>query len=1676
MKRQALISILNDWFHHGKRAAFAVFMICMLFSINTVKAQMSGSYTIGTVGASYSSFNAAVSDLSTKGVSGPVTFNVASGTYTESITIGPIPGASSKNTISFVGTGQANCFIQNTNPVVYFNKGCSYVSFSQFSIANTGSTQAVYAYYCTYCSILNCALSATNTVTNMQVLYDDFTSHFTVSNNHISGGYFGVDIFASSTASLYSNGVYSNNRFVNFSYYACYAFSANQNSYTGNVIDSAATGGSYGFVSLYESGAVYNSNQVIAPALYYPLIVEYANYYSANNSFTVENNFFSNFQYYTYFYLYYCSNVLIAHNSVYGNSSNPALYMDIFYSSPNINVLSNIFYGGGTDPVANYNVVGSSYPSPFGELDGNAYVNVSGGPVVYNFGNTYLSLGAYKSALSGFIYKSQYNGLKSSFENYSTNYLPTFINPPKNLHISQTAIAPSGVYAGINVDIDGNPRCKLFPTAGAVESTFGSSTPPVAKFTLPKTIYPGSPTFVYSSINPGDPVLSHWYVNGVHVSDSSTLLSSAFVKGNNCVKLVLVSCGGTDSSTLCTTATLPTAVPASDFLSDKNSIQSGDVVSFEDLSTNGPTSWVWTVSPDSVLAGGQIVPAIEYVYGNSHTQNPKIKFLTGGKFTICLTAYNSLGRGNNNCKTNYISVVTSVNLSSTPLATSSAQGYIYDNGGPNGVYTYDPSNGYKETALIAPCADSVYLTINQFDLFCGYDFLRIYSGKNNKGTPLWNSACNSSGYSNLGPGYTGGQAYACPYQCMPNTSPPDTFKAKNSMYIEMVCYEASRSQGFAAHWWSTPRIDSKPVVSFTTSNAGDSICANGTMYFYNTTQTSPDDSATFLWDLDGDFADGFECIGTCGTTLWPYFLPGQVTVTLIATNCGGSDSTSQTITVFNPAKPKSAFSANNTTPTTNDIVFLTSNVVQCVDDYLWTVSKSNTGSQAAVTYVNGTTNQYQNPEVNISDTGYFTVVLDVSNGTGSNILTKSKYLFVRNAYCTPSVKTILPAIGISEVEFSGIKDSTLQGSEDYYNFANNFGLSASVAQGAPYQLSISRDSNLIFDPINRDVYIDWNQDGSFVGPGEIVAQDSNSTSTTFTKTITVPKTAKLGATIMRVAVNLGMYSNKPCGPNEFGEYQDYRIYVTPYNIIPVITLKGEQGLKDTIYLEQGNQFKDPGYTASSLLYGNLTKKVVRTSKQLNTTFKDTFSALVPGVYLFSYNVTDSVGNKAVTQYRVVRLTPDKTPPALVVAPPDTLYVEVNSKKHPAMQKVISAYDLVDGDLRGIVLIDSAIVQYNVVGVYKVSYSVKDITGNDTVVYRYVDVIDTLKPVMTLVGLSPQKVEVDSSWKDPGVTISDVYYSQAQLEPFVKQTNNIDSAVLGSYTVTYTLTDPSKNKAIPVTRIVEIVDTIPPKLVLNYSPDTVDINSLYPDPGVFATDNYDYPSDITITKNGTYYSSFPNGVAKDTGIYTIIYIGTDKSGNRGTVARKVRVYDRDTPTIQLIGEGTDVTVNVCRWAKYKDLGYKVSDPFYPLNTLKIDTFGTYFQQGGTSLPGEYDIYYRATNKSGKSSESDHRIINVYKETDILCISGIAPSISLDKSISVFPNPNSGIFIINANLPSGQNVKMTVTDILGKQVAVVLDGQLFANSFKVDLGTCANGIYFLNIISGSQSVVKRIEIAK
>jgi PKD repeat protein len=1646
----------------GFLRGLAALLLISLFWTTGAKAQLSGTYTICPSGCNYSTIGAAITDLKNKGISAAVTFNVSAATYSENPTINQaITGASATNTITFQGAGRGKSVITSSSTVLTL-QNTSWITFTGFSFTCTSTSYSVYSYFTTNCTVAFSDLSTSNSCCAYCV-YDYYTKNWTVMNCHISGGYYCLYIYSSPGSTTYNNNLYKNNRIVNFGYYGGLLYYTNQAQYVNNVIDSTANGYGYGFLSEYESGALYSGNQVVAPGLYYPMYCYGPNQYNTANQYKLINNFFANYQYYGYFFMYYSSNVLIAHNTFYGNSANYAAYFYMYYSGNKIDVISNIFQASGASYAAYFYFYGVTFPAPFGVLDGNCYLNGTGALVYLN--TSYATLAALQSGLSTYTYTSPYDGRKGSFEQFANTTIPTYINPPKNLHVNQTKVAPSGVYAGVDVDIDGDSRCKLFPTCGADESTFGKSKPTV-KFFLPSNIYPGSPTFIYQTAKAGEPKIHAWYLNGVKVSDSVVLKTSAFLTGSNTLKLVTKTCAGNDSFTATFNVAAPTAVPGTDFIANKNTIQAGQVISFTDLSSNGPTKWLWAITPDSTLSGGVKVPTVKYVFGSNTYQNPQVRFDYGGKYKVCMTATNGVGKGATVCKTNYINVIPVVSLKPGTQTTQYASGYLFDNGGPNAGYTYDSK---IESIVIDPCADSVYLTFSMFDTYCGYDFVRLYSGRDNSGKPLWSSKCSSTGSAGYGPGYTGGKSVSCSYTCLPDVVKPDTFRAKGQLYLEMNCIEPYYPAGFAAYWWSKPKTSTKPKASFVSSNAGDSVCTNAALNFTNTTKIDPNDPSTFLWDLDGDLTT-FECIGTCASSSYPYFLSGPVKVTLIATNCGGSDTATRTLTVYNPKSPKAAFTVDNVNATTNDFVFFTSTVPQCVDDYKWTITKNGTTNTSFAKYVNGTSNLSANPVVNFTDTGWYDVKMYVDNASGAqrDSITKIKMIHVRNAYCIPNVAILNAGIGISQVVFNTISNKTVQAATDYSNFTTNSSLSTSIAIGATYSITISRDPSLIFEAINRDVYIDWNQDGGFGGKGEIVATDSNSYSSDFTAKITVPKTAKTGATIMRIAVNRGSYSNKPCGANEFGEYQDYRIYVTPYNILPVIVLTGHQGLKDTIKLEQGNTFVEPGYKATSFLYGDITKNVVITNPLNN---------VVPGNYVIKYDVTDSAGNKAVTQVRVIQVTKDATAPALIVDKPDTTIIEVTKlPMHPVpVPKVISADDLVDGPLAGSVVIDSAKVQTNIVGTYVVSYTVTDLSGNTATVYRVVKVIDSIAPEMKLIGTDPTIVEVNTSYTDQGVSVSDNYNTAGELNPLVVVTSTVDITKVGTYLVTYNVKDLAGNSAATLTRTVKVVDTIPPTLTLNGAQsDSIDVFKSYNDPGVTVSDNYDNTGDITITITGTFYSNFPGGKnPKTLGSYTIIYTATDKSGNKSIVTRTVKVVDHVAPVISLLG---DAALSVCRWFPYVDAGYSLSDNYYANNKITVTTEGTFITQGGTTMWGLLTLRYKAVDGSNNVGYSTYRFIEVKHETDFTCVNAVNTNLNLDKYISVYPNPNTGMFTVNSNLPAQEKVRMSITNLLGQEIEVVHNGILGQNSFQVDMSSQPSGVYLLNIVTNNQTLTKRIEITR
>ena len=82
--------------------------------------------------------------------------------------------------------------------------------------------------------------------------------------------------------------------------------------------------------------------------------------------------------------------------------------------------------------------------------------------------------------------------------------------------------------------------------------------------------------------------------------------------------------------------------------------------------------------------------------------------------------------------------------------------------------------------------------------------------------------------------------------------------------------------------------------------------------------------------------------------------------------------------------------------------------------------------------------------------------------------------------------------------------------------------------------------------------------------------------------------------------------------------------------------------------------------------------------------------------------------------------------------------------------------------------------------------------------------DTTKPVITLEGSTPVTVEVGSAYSDAGATALDNY--NGDITSSIVTVNPVDANTVGSYTVTYNVTDANGNAALQVTRTVNVVDT------------------------------------------------------------------------------------------------------------------------------------------------------------------------------------------------------------------------------------------------------------------------------
>lgn len=174
--------------------------------------------------------------------------------------------------------------------------------------------------------------------------------------------------------------------------------------------------------------------------------------------------------------------------------------------------------------------------------------------------------------------------------------------------------------------------------------------------------------------------------------------------------------------------------------------------------------------------------------------------------------------------------------------------------------------------------------------------------------------------------------------------------------------------------------------------------------------------------------------------------------------------------------------------------------------------------------------------------------------TASNTATVTTLAGSTVTYCSATATNTADE-RIGNVKFGTI-NNTSTGTSGYENFTS---VSTNVTRGTANAISITPVWTSTKYNEAYAVYIDYNKDGDFSDSGELAWTKTGSQTTPVTGSITIPSTATLGSTRMRVMMQYNTVPSSSCGSYTYGQVEDYTLNIVSsgrgedFNVENVIT-------------------------------------------------------------------------------------------------------------------------------------------------------------------------------------------------------------------------------------------------------------------------------------------------------------------------------------------------------------------------------------------------------------------------------------------------------------------------------------------------------------------------------------------
>jgi hypothetical protein len=118
---------------------------------------------------------------------------------------------------------------------------------------------------------------------------------------------------------------------------------------------------------------------------------------------------------------------------------------------------------------------------------------------------------------------------------------------------------------------------------------------------------------------------------------------------------------------------------------------------------------------------------------------------------------------------------------------------------------------------------------------------------------------------------------------------------------------------------------------------------------------------------------------------------------------------------------------------------------------------------------------------------------------------------------------------------------------------------------------------------------------------------------------------------------------------------------------------------------------------------------------------------------------------------------------------------------------------------------------------------------------------------------------------------------------------------------------------------------------------------------------------------------------------------------------------------------------------------------------------------SSFGGPFDIYAQHIRNDGSVTQVNQEVANVPAQFALL---------------QNYPNPFNPTTTISYDLPAGGHVKLTIFDMLGRDIATLVDGRMEAGAHQVsfDASRLASGVYFYQLQTGTFVASKKLVLLK